>query len=123
MASANTDIAEKIRLMEKRIEALTVRVKETEEERAEMERRLKDQQEERVSQGAQRGMDWNNRQNTTTIYSSRPPKFLSLASKVSSWEKRMSLFLQTQGVGYTLRRSTNPVPIINSDDREGLVYR
>ena len=77
MASPNTDIAEKMRLMEKRIETLTVRVKETEEERAEMERQLKDQQEERVSQGAQRGMAWNNRQNnTTTIYNSRPPKTL-----------------------------------------------
>ena len=35
----------------------------------------------------------------------------------------MSLFLQTQSLGYTIRHSTNPVPIINNDDREGLVYR
>ena len=32
MASPNTDIAEKTRLMEKRIESLTVRVKEAEEQ-------------------------------------------------------------------------------------------
>ena len=54
MASPNTDIAE-IRLMDKRIETLTVRVKETKEQRAEMKRQLKDQQEERVRRGAQRG--------------------------------------------------------------------
>ena len=33
MASPNTDIAEKMRLMEKRVENLTVRVKEAEEQR------------------------------------------------------------------------------------------
>ena len=35
----------------------------------------------------------------------------------------MSLFLQTQGLRYTIRQSANPVPIINNDDCEGLVYR
>ena len=35
----------------------------------------------------------------------------------------MSLLLQTQGLGYTIRHSTNPVPIVNNDDRESLVYR
>ena len=36
----------------------------------------------------------------------------------------MSLFfLQTQGLGYTIRHSTNPVPIVNNDDHESLVYR
>ena len=81
-ASPNTDIAEKMRIVGKRIESLTVRVKETEQEREEMERRLKDQQEERGSQGAQRGMGRNNIHNTTTtIYNSRPPQSPSLAPK------------------------------------------
>ena len=62
MASPNTDIPEKTRLMEKRIESLTVRVKEAEEqwnrteqgksrnqlEREELERRLKEQEKNKV---------------------------------------------------------------------------
>ena len=62
MASSNTDIAEKTRLMEKRIESLTVRVKEAEEqwnrteqgksrnqlEWEELERRLKEQEKNKV---------------------------------------------------------------------------
>ena len=56
---------EKIQKLEEQMEGLVLRVKETEEQPAEMERRLKDQQEERVSQGDQRGMASNNRQNNT----------------------------------------------------------
>ena len=134
MASPNTDVAETFRQMEKRIENLTVRVKEAEdqrdrseremnniqEEREVLERRLKEQDKRRESQ---RGTQQRVIHSTSLGIHSRPPKLPSLASKVSSWEKRMSLFLQTQGLGYTIRHSTNPVPIINNDDRESFVYR
>ena len=53
----------------------------------------------------------------------RPPKFPSTSSKVANWEERMSLFLEAQGLGYTIRHSTNPVPIIGNVDRADLVYR
>ena len=35
----------------------------------------------------------------------------------------MTLFLESQGLGYTIRRSTNSVPIIGNVDRASLVYR
>lgn len=36
----------------------------------------------------------------------------------------MILFLESQGLGYTIRHSTNnPVPIINCVDRAGLLHR
>ena len=102
------------------------RVKETEEQRDKTDQEMSRIQHERDELERRRGMNRNNIQNTSaaTIYNnSQPPKFPSLASKVSHWENRMSLFLQTQGLSYTIRHSTNPVPIINNDDRESLVYR
>ena len=54
---------------------------------------------------------------------SRPPKFPSTSAKVANWEQRMSLFLEAQGLGHTIRHSTNPVPIIGNVDRADLVYR
>ena len=72
-------------------------------------------------------MNRNNTQNTsstpTAFIYSRPPKFPSLASKVSHWEQHMSHFIQAQGLGYTIRHNTNPVTIVNSADHESLVYR
>ena len=52
-----------------------------------------------------------------------PPKFPTSPGKVANWEQRMTLFLESQGLGYTIRHSTNPVPIIGYVDPAGLVYR
>ena len=119
--------------MEKQIEGLTMRIEEAEEqrekaeedisrnreEREDFERRLKEQ-EERGSPGAWAGLQY-------TMYSigaySLPPKIPSSAAKISHWQQRMTLFLDSQGFGYTIRHGTNPVPIINNADRASFVYR
>ena len=107
MESPNTDIAEKMRLMEKRIESLTVRVKEAEEqrektgqkmnktqqEREELERRLEDH-EERRGLGGQRGMQQHTIHSTPVGAYNRPAKFPSSATKVSHWQHRMTPFFE-----------------------------
>ena len=112
--------AEKIKELEGQVDGLVLKVKETEEQRAEMERRLKDQEERRESQ---RGTQQPVFHNTPLGVHSRPPKFPLLAHKASSWAKRMSLFMQPQGLGHKIQHSTNPVPIISDGDRGSLVRR
>ena len=128
MASPNTDVAEKMTLMKKRFENLTARGKEAEEqrektdqdmnktqqEREELERRLKEHEERRGLEG-QRGMQQHTIHSTPVGAYNRPPKFPSSATKVSHWQHRMTLFLGGQGLGYTIRHSpcllyTSPSP-------------
>jgi len=118
--------AEKIKELEAQVDGLVLKVKETEGQRAEMERRLQEQ--ENANQDNYRDRSGTNRSpDNRPIYvpgpNNRPPKFPSTSSKVAHWQERMSLFLEAQGLGYTIRHSTNPVPIIGNLDRADLVYR
>ena len=45
----------------------------------------------------------------------RPPKFPTDPAKVPAWRHRMMLFLNSQGLGYTVKQSINPVNIISED--------
>ena len=90
------------------------------EEREMLQRRLRDQENRHE---AQRGTQQHIFQSSPQEVNSRPPKLPLLATKASSWAKRMSLFLQAQGLGYTIQHSTNPVPIISDGDRGSLVCR
>ena len=95
-------------------------MEEIREEQETLQRRLRDQED---RHDAQRGTQQHIFQSTPLGVNSRPPKFPLLATKASSWAKRMSLFLQAQGLGYTIQHSTNPVPIISDGDRGSLVRR
>ena len=86
-------------------------------EQAMLQRRLSEQEHE------PRGMQHNVFQSSPQGISSKPPKFPSSATKASSWVKRMSLFLQAQGLGYTIQHNPNPVPVISDTDRVRLVLR
>ena len=90
------------------------------EEREMLQRRRKDQEDRHE---AQRGTQQHIFQSTPLGVNSRPPKFPLSATKASSWAKRMSLFLQAQGLGHTIQHSTNPVPIISDVERGSLVRR
>ena len=93
--------------MEKRIENVTARVKEAEEqrektdqemnktqqEREELERRLKDH-EERRGLGGQRSMQQHTIHSTPVGAYNRPAKFPSSATKVSHWQHRMTPFFE-----------------------------
>ena len=46
----------------------------------------------------------------------RPPKFPTDPAKVPAWRHRMMLFLNSHGLGYTVKQSTNPVNIISEDE-------
>ena len=46
----------------------------------------------------------------------RPPKFPTDPAKVSAWRHRMMLFLNSHGLGYTVKQSINPVNIISEDE-------
>ena len=43
------------------------------------------------------------------------PRFLTDPAKVPAWRHRMMLFLNSHGVGYTVKQSINPVNIISED--------
>ena len=102
--TSTTESMEMKRLKEQ-MEGLVLKVKQVEEERdrkdREMEdirgeqemlqRRLRDQEHQHA---AQRGMQQHNFQSSPQGISSWPPKFPLSATKVSSWVKRISLFLQ-----------------------------
>ena len=45
----------------------------------------------------------------------RPPRFPTDPAKVPVWQQRMMLFLNSHGLGYTIKQSTNPVNIISED--------
>ena len=46
----------------------------------------------------------------------RPPKFPTDPAKVPAWRHRMMFFLNSLGLGYTVKQSTNPVNIISEDE-------
>ena len=46
----------------------------------------------------------------------RPPEFPTDPAKVPAWRHRMMLFLNSHGLGYTVKQSTNPVNIISEDE-------
>ena len=95
-------------------------MEEIREEQETLQRRLRDQED---RHDAQRGTQQHIFQSSPQGVNSWPPKFPLLATKASSWAKRMSLFPQAQGLGYTLQHSTNPVPIISDGARGSLVRR
>ena len=117
------------------MEGLVLNVKQVEEQRDRADEEVNAMQEEReVLQRKRRLKDQEDRHETqrgtqqhifqsTSLGVSRPPKFPLLATKASSWAKRMSLFLQAQGLGHTIQHSTNPVPIISDVERGSLVRR
>ena len=43
----------------------------------------------------------------------RPPRFPTDPAKVPAWRYRMMLFLNSHGLGYTVKQSINPVNIIS----------
>ena len=45
----------------------------------------------------------------------RPPRFPTDPAKVPAWRHRMMLFLNSHGLGYTVKQSINPVNIISED--------
>ena len=116
------------------MEGLVLKVTQVEEERDRKDREMEDIREEREMlqrrfrdqenrHETQRGTQQHIFQSSPQGVNSRPPKFPLLATKASSWAKRMSLFLQAQGLGYTIQHSTNPMPIISDGDRGSLVRR
>ena len=122
--------AEEIKRLKEQVKGRVLQVKQAEEEskksKEELEKRLQEQ--ETANQDNYRDRSGTNRSSDNRpIYfpgpSSRPPKLPSTSSKVANWQQRMSLFLEAQGLGYTIRHSTNPVPIIGNFDRADLVYR
>ena len=46
----------------------------------------------------------------------RPPKFPTDPAKVPAWRYRIVLFLNSRGLGYTVKQSANPVNIISNDE-------
>ena len=46
----------------------------------------------------------------------RPPKFPTDPVKVPAWRHWIMLFLNSQGLGYTVKQSTNPVNIISEEE-------
>ena len=46
----------------------------------------------------------------------RPPKFPTDPAKVPAWRHQMILFLNSHGLGYTVKQSSNPVNIISKDE-------
>ena len=117
--------AEKIKELEAQVDGLVLKVKETEEQRAEMERRLQEQETANQDNTRDRAGTHENRFSFPygPTYYGRPPKFPTSPAKVANWEQRMTLFLESQGLGYTIRHSTNPVPIVKNNDRADLVHR
>ena len=130
---------EKIKQLEAQMEGLVLRVKQAEEEwkkavedmnrdkrkREELEKRLQEQETATQGNTRDRAGIGDNRfsfPNGPNKYSKRP-KFPTSPAKVANWEQRMTLFLESQGLGYTIRHSTNPVPIVNNCDRANLAYR
>ena len=130
--------AEEINRLKEQVKGLVLQVKQAEEEikkskeaeeeskksKEELEKRP--QEHERANQDNHRDRSGTNRSSDNRpIYfpgpNSRPPKFPSTSAKVANWEQRMSLFLEAQGLGHTIRHSTNPVPIIGNVDRADLV--
>ena len=124
MASTSEDT--EMKSLKQQLEALVLKVKQVEEER---DRKDQEMEEIRGEQAmlqrrlSEQGMQYNVSQNSTQGISSKPPKFPSSATKASSWVKRMSLFLQAQGLGYTIQHNPNPVPVISDTDRVRLVLR
>ena len=45
----------------------------------------------------------------------RPPRFPTDPAKVPAWRHRMMFFLNSHGLGYTVKQSINPVNIISED--------
>ena len=45
----------------------------------------------------------------------RPPRVPTVSAKVPAWRHRMMLFLNSHGLGYTVKQSINPVNIISKD--------
>ena len=82
--------AEKIKELEAQVDGLVLKVKETEGQRAEMERRLQEQED--ATQDNYRDRSGTNRSpdNNRPIYvpgpNNRPPKFPSTSSKVANWQ-------------------------------------
>ena len=135
MATTREDM--EMKSLKEQLEALVLKVKQVEEERdrkdqemeeirgeqAMLQRRLSDQEHHHAAaRGTQQNVFQSPSQGITNI-TSRPPKFPSSATKASSWVKRMSLFLQAQGLGYTIQHNPNPVPVISDTDRARLVLR
>ena len=132
MASTREDM--EMKSLKEQLEALVPKVKQVEEERdrkdqemeeirgeqAMLQRRLSDQEHHHA---AERGTQQHVFQSPSQGITSKPPKFHSSATKASSWVKRMSLFLQAQGLGYTIQHNPNPVPVISDTDRARLVLR
>ena len=117
--------AEKIKELEAQVDGLVLKVKETEGQRAEMERRLQELETANQDNTRDRAGTHENRFSFPygPTYYSKPPKFPTSPAKVANWEQRMTLFLESQGLGYTIRHSITPVPIINCIDRAHLVHR
>ena len=45
----------------------------------------------------------------------RPPRFPTDPAKVPAWRRRMMIFLNSHGLGYTVKQSISPVNIISED--------
>ena len=65
----------------------------------------------------QLGTENNDRQkkNPSGHLNTRPPRFPTDSAKVPAWRHRMMLFLNSHGLGYTVRQSINLVNVISED--------